>query len=264
VARFDRVIPPGKEGQIEASVDTTHYTGHISKSLTVKTNDPEHGMASLEMSADVRAFVDLLPGWKATFVTDKGKAAQQVLYLKNLDTTEPLDVVGATSDNSHVKPTITRMHPGEADAGKGDFRVVLDLDAETPIGPVTGAVTVTTTHKRQRTLEIALDGRVNGPISYFPYQVVMYKDRSGREPRLTGMIVLQTRPGEPPIKPGKIETGDPRLAVEKLTDPATGMLRLGLTWTAPEAKGVVEGKVRIETGLEAMPLVEVPYQVRID
>lgn len=264
MARFDRVIPPGQEGQIEAAVDTAHYNGRITKALTVKTNDPDHPAASLQLSADIRAFVDLFPSWKATFVTDKGKPAQQVLYVKNLDPAEPLDVIGATTDNPYVKAGITRVNPGDADADKGAFRVILDLGTDAPIGPVSGTVTVTTTHKRQRTLEIALEGRVNGPVSYFPQQVVMFKDNIGRPPRLTGMIVLQTRAEEQPMTPGKIETGDPRLKVEKLTDPATGVLRLALTWTAPDAKGVFEGKVRIETGLEAMPVIEVPYQVRIE
>jgi len=262
VAQFDRIIAPGQEGHINAMVDTTRFNGKITKGLTVKTNDPAHPIASLQITGEVRAFVDVLPAWRATFTTDQGKAAQQVLYLKNMDPAFPLDVIGASSDNPKIAVKILKVHPNETDAAKGDFRLILDLSPEAPIGPVEGSVTVTTTHKRQRTVEITLDGRVNGPIVYFPQSIVMYKDPN-RTPRLGGTIVLQTRPDLPPLQIGGTEADDPQMQVQQIGEPTNGALRFALTWTDPEAKGLHEGKVRIKTGNPAMPLIEVPYQVRI-
>jgi hypothetical protein len=263
VARFDRVIPPGKEGLIDALLDTTRYTGKVTKGLTVKTNDPARPIASLQLTVDVHAFVDVLPAWRATFTTDQGKTTQQVLYLKNMDPAFPLDVIGATSDNPNIAASITKVHEGETDAAKGDFRLILDLSPKAPVGPVTGSVTVTTTHKKQRTVEITLDGRVNGPIVYFPQSIVMYKD-ANRTPRLGGTIVLQTRPDLPPLKIEGTEADDPHMQIQQIGEPTNGALRFALTWTDPDAKGLHEGKVRIKTGNEAMPLIEVPYQVRIE
>jgi len=263
VARFDRVIPPGKEGLIDALLDTTRYSGKVTKGLTVKTNDPARPMASLQLSVDVHAFVDVLPAWRATFTTDQGKAAQQVLYLKNMDPAFPLDVIGASSDNPNVSAQILKVHENETDAAKGEFRLILDLKPDAPIGPVAGSVTVTTTHKKQRTVEISLDGRVNGPIVYFPQSLVMYKDAK-RPPRLGGTIVLQTRPELPPLQIAGTEADDPQMQIQQIGEPVNGSLRFTLTWTDPEAKGLHEGKVRIKTGNTAMPLIEVPYQVRIE
>jgi len=262
VASFDRIIPPGQEGHINALLDTTRFNGKITKGLTVKTSDPAHPLVSLQITGEVRAFVDVLPAWRATFTTDQGKAAQQVLYLKNMDPAFPLDVIGATSDNPNIAAKIQKVRANEADAAKGDFRLILDLQPEAPIGPVAGSLTVTTTHKRQRTVEITLDGRVNGPIVYFPQSIVMYKD-ANRTPRLGGTIVLQTRPDLPPLQIGGTEVDDPRMQVQQIGEAAHGALRFGLTWTEPDAKGLHEGKVRIKTGNAAMPVIEVPYQVRI-
>ena len=262
VAQFDRTIAPGKEGTINAVVDTTRFSGRISKGLTVKTNDPAHPLVSLQIMGEVKAFVDVLPAWRASFTTDQGKAAQQILYIKNMDPAFPLDVTGAISDNPNVDVKMQKIHDNEADAGKGEFRLVLDLTPDAPIGPVAGTVTVTTTHKRQRTVEISLDGRVNGPIVYFPQTIVMYKDKD-RTPRLGGTIVLQTRPDLPPLQIGGAEADDAKMQVQQIGEAVNGSLRFALTWTDPEAKGLHEGKVRIKTGNTAMPLIEVPYQVRI-
>jgi hypothetical protein len=261
VAQFDRIIPPGKEGTISALLDTTRFSGRITKGLTVKTNDPARPMAALQITGEVRAFVDVLPAWRASFTTDQGKPAQQVLYVKNMDPTFPLDLIGAISDNSHVSVKIQKIKSNETDADKGEFRLILDLEPDAPIGPVAGNVTVTTTHKRQRTVEIAIDGRVNGPIVYFPQSIVMYKDPD-RRPQLGGTIVLQTRP-DVPLEIGGTEADDPQMQIQQIGEPLNGQLRFALTWTDPEAKGLHEGKVRIKTGNSAMPLIEVPYQVRI-
>ena len=59
-----------------------------------------------------------------------------MLYLKNMDPAFPLDVIGALSDNPHVAAKIQKVCANETDAGKGDFRLILDLATDAPIGPV--------------------------------------------------------------------------------------------------------------------------------
>src|SRR5262245_33689001 len=118
-------------------METSHYTGKITKALVVKTNDPAHPRASLQLAADIKAYVDVLPAWRVNLVTDKGKAISQSVYLKNLDPGVPMDVIGGVSDNRYVKVAIAKVAPGSPGSEKGEFQVTLALDPEAPIGPIT-------------------------------------------------------------------------------------------------------------------------------
>ncbi len=54
VATFDREIAPGKTGRIRASVETKNFSGPITKTITVVSNDPERPEVALTLRADVR------------------------------------------------------------------------------------------------------------------------------------------------------------------------------------------------------------------
>ncbi len=42
MAKFDKVIPPGREGKIELAVGGDKVHGEFTKSATVDSNDPDH------------------------------------------------------------------------------------------------------------------------------------------------------------------------------------------------------------------------------
>ena len=263
MARFDRVIPPGQEGKIDAVVDTHKYDGKISKGLTVRTNDPAHPTAALQLQAMIKTWVEVQP-WTAAFTADLGAGAKKVLFLKNCDAATPLEVLGGVSDNRYVRPSVEKIKPGDPDAGNGEFRVILELRPEAPIGPLEGKVNLTTTNKNQRVVEIPIEGRVNGPIHFYPQTVVMFGGQPDRPVRLGGTIILQGRPDTPPFKVQKAEADDPRIALVPIDDPAGKAHRIGVSWTDPAAKGNHTGKIRIHTDNAVMPQIEIPFQVQVD
>ena len=53
VATFDREIAPGGEGEVRATVDTSRFTGAITKTVSVVTNDPSHPETTLTIKAVV-------------------------------------------------------------------------------------------------------------------------------------------------------------------------------------------------------------------
>src|SRR5688572_23998462 len=81
VASFDRVIKPGAEGKIKSSVDTKSFSGPISKSIVVHSNDPERPQMNLFIKAMVKPFVDVLPQAFFRFSVIKGDPAGQDVIL---------------------------------------------------------------------------------------------------------------------------------------------------------------------------------------
>jgi hypothetical protein len=57
VARFDRVIPPGGEGEIRLSARTRGYSGIFRKKARVYTNDPVHPVVILELKANIKSLI---------------------------------------------------------------------------------------------------------------------------------------------------------------------------------------------------------------
>lgn len=57
MAHFDRVIPPGGEGEIRLSARTGGYKGAFLKKARVYTNDPVNPVAVLELKAHVKSLI---------------------------------------------------------------------------------------------------------------------------------------------------------------------------------------------------------------
>src|SRR5947199_9731156 len=67
VAKFDRTIAPGGQGQIEAEVHTAGFHGAVSKALEVDSNDLTQPQLMLRLSVKVQAAVEVTPG-ESTFI----------------------------------------------------------------------------------------------------------------------------------------------------------------------------------------------------
>jgi hypothetical protein len=59
VAHFDRVIPPGGEGEIRLSAKTRGYKGIFRKKARVITNDPVNPVAFLELKGRIKNAIDV-------------------------------------------------------------------------------------------------------------------------------------------------------------------------------------------------------------
>ena len=115
-----------------------------------------------------------------------------------------------------------------------------------------------------RSVELALNGQVHGPIAIFPKAVNLFaQPASGRPDRLTGTITLQARPERPTFEIEGVEGDDERLTLEMVPDPENRRHRVAVRWNTKEAKGDFSGMIRIKTSNPDMPEILVPYRVRI-
>jgi len=67
--------PPGGEGKVKASFDTTHYKGPTAKSIQVTTNDPAKKPVVLVLKAEIITAIDVQPG--DTIRSRKGGASRR-------------------------------------------------------------------------------------------------------------------------------------------------------------------------------------------
>ena len=69
MTHFDKVIPPGQEGKIKASLKLTNVLSTAKKKITVTTNDPVTPSIKLEIVAKVKFYVSVKPSPYASMLT---------------------------------------------------------------------------------------------------------------------------------------------------------------------------------------------------
>ena len=73
VASFDKIIKPGGEGKVLSSVDTKNFSGPITKSILLVSNDPDRPQLNLFIKATVKPFVDVLPTGVCALLRRQGR-----------------------------------------------------------------------------------------------------------------------------------------------------------------------------------------------
>src|SRR4029450_978755 len=168
VASFDKVIKPGAEGKIQSSVDTKSFSGPISKSVLVVSNDPERPQMNLFIKALVKPFVDVLPQAFVRFSVIKGDSAgQDVLLFSEEKGFRP--TIAETSQ-PYVKAEILPAGDKDKIAGRaGDqYKVRINVTPDAPEGLLNAPIRVATGVAQQPTVEIPVSGIVRPRVSVTP------------------------------------------------------------------------------------------------
>jgi hypothetical protein len=85
VADFDKAIPPGGEGKIKLRIKTEGYQGAVRKTARVYTNDPTKAMVTLNISASVKAAINISPRYVYLSGIEEKSVAKVVEVSAQLD-----------------------------------------------------------------------------------------------------------------------------------------------------------------------------------
>lgn len=80
MTKFDKVIPPGSEGKIFASVDTSHSEGAVQKFVDIRSNDPANPIVKVSIKAVIKSLVNVKPEY-LRFNVMKGQLESQDVTL---------------------------------------------------------------------------------------------------------------------------------------------------------------------------------------
>lgn len=109
MTRYDKVIPPGSEGKIYATVDISHYSGPIQKSVDIKSNDPRRPDARLSIKATVKSLVEVQPEEQIRFMVSKGELKSQEAIL----TPDPsVKILSSAVDSNMITARLTPQKGG--------------------------------------------------------------------------------------------------------------------------------------------------------
>lgn len=165
VTKYDTEIEPGKSGKINATVKTENFSGNISKTINVQTNDKEFATFALTLKANVKTLLSVKPSEKLSLgLVYAGTPIEKVFDITSEDG-QPFEVTQITGTDEKISYNLV-LSPDKKNA---KFKVVIPADY--PVGPIQGNFTLKTTHPKVQSLNINLFGTMREPLSVFPQTV---------------------------------------------------------------------------------------------
>jgi len=185
VADFDKVIAPGATGHVSAKLDTKDFSGPISKSILVMSDDPQNPTVTLVIKADVRPYVEILPRPLVRFNAVMHEPINQTFIVAGADPKESFEVKNVTSNVPFIATSVRQLTEQELVAGKSktQYEVTLSLTDAAPVGPINAVLMVNTDVKEAPQVPVKVYGVVRALIHVTPTQVQF------------GSVQANTRPG---------------------------------------------------------------------
>jgi hypothetical protein len=259
VSSFDKVIKPGAEGKVHTSVDTKSFSGPISKSVLVVSNDPDRPQLNLFVKAVVKPFVDVAPQQYVRFSVVKGDAASQDVIL--ISEEKGFKPTVAETAQPYVKAEISPAGDKDKIAGRpGDqYKLAVSVLADAPEGLLNAPVRITTGVTQQPTLEVPVSGIVRPRVSISPIAVNFGNFTAGKDPITRNIVVTNNKPGTP-VKVTKAEVSVPGFMTDVVPTQEGVSYTVVVKASDKVKKGAVDGKVTLHTTDKDKSIIEIPLK----
>jgi hypothetical protein len=252
VPHWDKVIPAGKEGVIEAEVHTTGFRGSILKHLTVFSNDPLHPQVELSLTAKVTPLVEIKPGVVA-LVTVEDQPVTQEFTLERTGG-RPMQILQVSASQPYVKTELTPL------SGQGRYKLTATLTPDAPWGRTPTPIIVRTDIEKAANVVLTLivdRGIVTTP------PMVFFRSQPGALTTPQQAVVTLTRlKGAFHVK--SVAADDPKLQA-KLETVRDGLeYRVTVSYGGGWEAGVVQKQVTVTTDDPKQPELKIPVHAMLE
>jgi len=251
-------------GKVTASLDTSHYKGHVAKTVTVTTDEPGAHPVVLQLAADVVTVVDVLPG-EVTFL--RGTAGEPLHADVTVAATsgEAFDVLTVDADPSvhaTVTPAAPVAHrgtpkkPRPVATGASRYTISVKPTEKAPIGQSMAKVMLTTTLAKAEKVPISVALSLTGPVQVVPVRLLV-------QPAAPVLHARISRRDGPKLRILGIESSDPDFSVTQTTVAAGREYDLAVRYTGKPGRGPVDARITVRTNEPRQAAVVIPVSGRI-
>ena len=264
VVDFDREVEPGKSGYIKAKLETRDFSGPISKSILVMTNDPQNPTVTLVIKTSVHPYVEILPRAMIRFNAVQHEPMSQKVTVVGSGDDSDFEVTGVKSSEDFLTASVRSLPEGELLAGKSpkQYEVELSMKDDAPIGPVNAVLEVQTNHPKAKSVPVKVFGVVRALLHVTPSQVqfgsVAAKKQPGRN-----LIVVNNRSGGVKVSVQGASVNDAAFAAEVVTIEQGRRYQITVTVKPDATPGPRDAVLTIKTSDAQFPEVKVPVRANI-
>jgi len=262
VARFDREIPPGKEGKITLELDTEGIGRYIHKAARVYTNDPDNDQFVIAIKGEIWVPVKLRPR-HARLVGVIGDKINRIVTVK-----------GNKEDELKVKITqVSHKDKFEAELKKAKEGGGYVLDIKNKVDKESsyhGWIRMSTNYPEKPEVVLQVSGNVIGVIKVFPSTVNFGQISSEVLGELKKKKKVITRSMTVRLNKGKaleIKALDVERSLFKVTRRKAGSHRVAKFYVEPALeslkKGMNRDRLTIRTNQKGYEILEVPIVLEV-
>jgi len=264
VADFDKEIAPGATGHVKAKLDTKDFSGPISKSILVMTDDPQNPTVTLVIKADIRPFVEILPRPLIRFNAVLNEPMNQTFIVVGADPEAALTVRSVESSVPFLATSMRQLGGDELIEGKSksQYEITLSLTDDAPVGPVNAVLSVNTDLKEAPTVPVKVYGVIRALIHVTPSQVqfgsVEAKARPGRN-----LIVVNNHTDGTRVEITGAKVDDPAFDAQVTTIEQGRRYQVTVVVKADADPGSRDATLTLMTTDKDFPTVTVPVRASL-
>ncbi len=264
MASFDEVVPPGKAGNIKASIHTGNFKGSIGKSITVTHDDATQGPITINVLAKIVGSVDVLPFPALQLGRRRRGFETPALLIVRKDPSEQgtLTVDGLVASASWMKISarkVTSNEPaveGLPAALPGD--VVLSVLAQAaPVGTSVETISFQTGLTRESKVTVPVTVNVQPLITFQPSGLIL-NPTPGAPEGASGQVLASLREDLDP-KTVTVDS-ETKAFVVRLEPPGERAFRVIVDWDGKGTPAPTETTIHIRVGSET---VDLPVRVNL-
>lgn len=151
---------PEESGAITIALDTTHYHGPITKTVTLLTNESKRSSRTLKLKVNIEEELTAYPPIVDFGEVSSGHLEEKRVVVKALKMKKPLEISGLTFDNEHLQVESAK----EGD----DYVLRIKVKPDFGSGFIKDTILVQNNSEHLSKLPILVRGHVVGPIAYAP------------------------------------------------------------------------------------------------
>jgi Protein of unknown function (DUF1573) len=242
-----RVIPPGTQTTIEATIDTTRFQGRKDSGLTLVIDRPNYVEVDLNLTCFIRTDVTLTPG-QIDFGTIRrsDKLPSAVLTLTYSGGRPGWEIAEMKTQSSKVKAVAERLN--RSPGGLVQWTVSATLQSSITNGYFKDEITLITNDTPAQTIPISVVANVQSAVSVTPSIINFGPIRAGQS--VTKVVYVRSAS---PFSLTKLEADRAELQAVEPKPASLATHAVNVTIQAPAAPGPYYGIVTIESDLKNEP-----------
>jgi hypothetical protein len=262
VADFDTEIQSGREGKVRVKLDTTGFSGPISKSILIITNDPQLPTMSVIVKARVQPYLEVLPRPLVRFNAIQNDGAEQVLTLVGAEG-QRFEATRVESSDPSVEAELRKVDQKELMPGKGEdqYEVTVRLADTTPVGTVNAQLTVHTNHAKAKRMQIKVFGIVRAVLHVTPSALQFGSVEAALQPGRNVIVVNNRASGSVEVTDATVD--DPAFTAEVYTVEQGQRYQVAVTVVPTTTPGTHDSELIISTTDPEYPELRVPIRANI-
>ncbi len=249
----DKIISPGKAGEIKATFKSGSFKGNVTKNITVVSNDPNSPNYKLTITGEIVEEISVKPRNINFGSIYLGKEIDKIIAIKS--TTESnFKIKKITSSKTFANASI-------AEKNKDGYTIKVTLKDNQKIGRFSGGIYLETDNPRQPKVTIPFFGEIIGDITTYPKKIYYGRITKGKE--ITKKVFVKINKNDIKILNSK---GSPDYLSTKIFERYEKnnphcLIEIKLDKEVPV--GMLNGSLELYTNSKIQPTIKIPIKGEI-